>query len=220
MNCPYCSAPVEGKRCQYCGSLMPFYEKQEAAMPPYERAAKEFPELAKYFSGSVTQLYFFTDDLDFSLVSDRNFQDVIDEIFRIAPNEFAAAGPSAMMVRPVTRGKIKTKLFDILGVPEDERIIIAHDDTMLKTGKNGFAITESGFYTKALMEKPWFISWDQFAKINVCVLSNGEMHTDFGMLAYITGDNETEAAMSLLKKLWLIYSRDGQSMFNSLRESD
>ena len=34
----------------------------------------------------------------------------------------------------------------------DEKIYLAHDDTLLGTGKNGFAITESGFYCRRFLD--------------------------------------------------------------------
>jgi hypothetical protein len=39
-----------------------------------------------------------------------------------------------------------------LSIPQGEKIILAHDDTLFKNGKNGFAITEKGIYCRGMME--------------------------------------------------------------------
>lgn len=45
--------------------------------------------------------------------------------------------------------KITNALIQYLGIPDNESIFIAHDDTLFGNGKLGFAITENGIYLKS-----------------------------------------------------------------------
>lgn len=51
-----------------------------------------------------------------------------------------------------------------LGIPSDELVLLAHDDTLLKNGKDGFALTRSGIYARELLEKAVFTDWNTFAR--------------------------------------------------------
>lgn len=88
----------------------------------------------------------------------------------------------------ITRGKGKfseskaTTLRFYLNVPAGETLLLAHDDTLFGTGKNGFILTNRGIYTKELMEKMVFISWREFIdgkvdrapELSNAVLCNGK----------------------------------------------
>ena len=45
------------------------------------------------------------------------------------------------------------KLMATLQIPEEEILFLCHDDTLFHSGKDGFAVTEKGFYTDLMMEK-------------------------------------------------------------------
>ena len=49
-----------------------------------------------------------------------------------------------------------------LKIPDNEEIYLAHDDTILKSGKNGFALCGQGIYTRELWGTPQFVSWEEF----------------------------------------------------------
>ncbi|MBQ7535249.1 MAG: hypothetical protein IJT43_06475 [Stomatobaculum sp.] len=44
------------------------------------------------------------------------------------------------------------KLMSHLQIPEGETVFLCHDDTLFRSGKDGFVITEKGFYTDLMME--------------------------------------------------------------------
>lgn len=49
------------------------------------------------------------------------------------------------------------------GIPADEQIYLAHDDTILGSGKNGVMIGSCGFYTRTLFSGTTvFVPWEQF----------------------------------------------------------
>lgn len=45
------------------------------------------------------------------------------------------------------------KLVANLRIPDEEELFLCHDDTLFHSGKDGFAVTEKGFYTDLMMEK-------------------------------------------------------------------
>ena len=54
-------------------------------------------------------------------------------------------------------------LRNALQIPETDEVFLAHDDTLFRTGKNGFAMCTSGMYCLELMEKmPTYMSWRTF----------------------------------------------------------
>ena len=54
-------------------------------------------------------------------------------------------------------------LCSTLGIPAGELVWLCHDDTWLKRGKQGFALTERGIYVKSMGYDTVFITWKQFA---------------------------------------------------------
>lgn len=54
-----------------------------------------------------------------------------------------------------------------LNIPPNEEIYLAHDDTLLKSGKNGFAICGQGIYTRELWSAPKFVSWEEFINAEI-----------------------------------------------------
>lgn len=58
------------------------------------------------------------------------------------------------------------KLRKNLHIPEEDEIFLAFDDTLFRSGKNGFAVTSSGIYHRSLMEKSEsMLCWSEFLKI-------------------------------------------------------
>ena len=54
-----------------------------------------------------------------------------------------------------------------LKIPDNEEIYLAHDDTLLKSGKNGFALCGQGIYTRELWGTPQFVSWEEFINAEI-----------------------------------------------------
>lgn len=55
------------------------------------------------------------------------------------------------------------RIIDGLGIKNDEEVYLVHDDTWLKSGKVGFAITSKGLYCRLTkLERTRFTSWHDF----------------------------------------------------------
>lgn len=65
------------------------------------------------------------------------------------------------VIRGIVRGNIET-VSKGLNIPEGAEIYVHHDDTLLESGKNGFAITDQGFYCRELGKQPVFTAWRTF----------------------------------------------------------
>jgi hypothetical protein len=58
------------------------------------------------------------------------------------------------------------KLRRNLHIPEADEIFLAFDDTLFRSGKNGFAVASSGIYHRSIMEKSEsMLCWSEFLKI-------------------------------------------------------
>lgn len=71
-----------------------------------------------------------------------------------------------------------SQLRSCLKVPLNENVLLAHDDTFRRSGKNGFIMTERGIYTRKLWSEVSFIDWKNFigSKIyqdTTCIICNG-----------------------------------------------
>lgn len=106
---------------------------------------------------------------------------------------------------------VSDSLKKTLSITENEKVYLAHDDTWLKTGKNGFAITEEGIYCRGLgvlTEAP--LHYTSFRNLALCEqIHYGEeecyIYADECLLAYITGD-EKKDVLSLFEKIKYIAS--------------
>ena len=56
-----------------------------------------------------------------------------------------------------------------LEIGDADTVYLIHDDTMLNTGKNGFAITNRGVYCRSFGEGPDFMDWKTFAGLEAPV---------------------------------------------------
>ena len=54
------------------------------------------------------------------------------------------------------------KILKGLGIGSSETVWLIHDDTFMKSGKNGFAITDKGIYCRPMGEATVFTGWEQF----------------------------------------------------------
>lgn len=96
------------------------------------------------------------------------------------------------------RFKSSSKILDGLGVG-DEDVYLIHDDTLFKSGKNGFAITEDGLYVRDLGEEALFYDWDTFASLDEPEADNGYIKCGDDIVCYFTCDANV---LSALKKLY------------------
>lgn len=95
------------------------------------------------------------------------------------------------------------KLKDTLGVLYEE-VYLAHDDTLFKTGKNGFAITEGGIYCRELMSSYTnHISFKELSEASNIYYSNSYIYADGETIAYISGasDGEKQELVELFEQI-------------------
>ena len=98
--------------------------------------------------------------------------------------------------------KCRDRLVEALQVPHEDKIYLLHDDTLLNTGKNGFAITDRGMYVRELMEKPQFMSWEDFRECTEIGRSGSSLKADKKSIIYMSG---TESALQLEAMLIAVY---------------
>ena len=95
------------------------------------------------------------------------------------------------------------KIIAGLGAEGDE-IYLIHDDTLFKSGKNGFAIAQSGIYCREIAE--WgthFVSWEQFAKGKQPVIDDSYIRQGETSVAYFSDtDSLRPDLLELYIKLW------------------
>lgn len=101
---------------------------------------------------------------------------------------------------------IPDKMIPCFGIPNGEKIYIAHDDTLLKTGKNGFIITERGIYCRGMSDKQtYFTSYTNLAKVATIIIKMGEILADDNKVAYYSGSNiDRQDLLNLLKNIQAI----------------
>ena len=107
------------------------------------------------------------------------------------------------------------KLRKGLRLPEDADVYLAHDDTFFKNGKNGFAITDRGFYCKELAGSTNFTSWDDLAKYPEVFWTSEDFPTlelpddEKALVYYTDGDEDVqEALLFLLSEIVRTVSRE------------
>lgn len=96
------------------------------------------------------------------------------------------------------RFKSTSKILNGLGVG-DEDVYLIHDDTLFKSGKNGFAISEDGLYVRDLGEEALFYDWDTLADLDEPEVDNGYIRCGDDIICYFTCDNNV---MPALKRLY------------------
>ncbi len=57
------------------------------------------------------------------------------------------------------------KLMASIQVPEGETVFLSHDDTLFHSGKDGFIVTDTGFYADLMLSgKDYYTSFEDVAK--------------------------------------------------------
>lgn len=99
------------------------------------------------------------------------------------------------------------KLKDSLGIMYEE-IYLAHDDTLFKTGKNGFAITESGIYCRGLMESYTnYVSFEELSNAEEIYVKGSYVYADDEIIAYFSGSESDREDLKELFEEIAIYVR-------------
>ena len=95
------------------------------------------------------------------------------------------------------------KIIRGLGINSSDEIFLIHDDTMFKSGKNGFAITSQGMYCREFGEKTVnFVSWQDLAKGEMLKLDGSYIYQGKVSVCYFTDDSEL-----LINELAPLYRR-------------
>ena len=89
-----------------------------------------------------------------------------------------------------------------LDVGDGEDIYLIHDDTFMKSGKNGFAITDRGLYCRELAEEATFTDWHAFARLDDPCLDGSYVRCASKSVCYFTDDSDMmPELLNLYRKL-------------------
>lgn len=88
-----------------------------------------------------------------------------------------------------------------LGICDGDRIFLIHDDTFMKSGKNGFAVTDRGLYCREMSEQATFMDWQTFAGLKQPDLDGCYIKCANRSVCYFTDDSD------LLPELLKLYHR-------------
>ena len=169
-NCPACGGRYGGSftsrfiTCEYCGSRFTLSDEELAALGFGEPDTSHRADNEPSTDSNVSMP-------DFAQEACRDFlrgKDVDEDSFETS--------------RKITSG---------LGVEADE-VYLIHDDTMFKSGKNGFAITDAGIYCRELGDRrATFTSWADFAASERPQIDDCYIRQRGTGLCYFTDNNRT-----------------------------
>lgn len=150
MKCPYCGAEVVSRRCIYCDSdlldfirkngldLADFAEPESVKVPDEEMKEKKEVRSPEEVLADIRSLCL--------------------DLLNKYPDTFCAYDKNGTIIGGTA---VKKRLIELLKIPAGEEIFLIHDDTMMHSGKNGFAITDHGFYCRKLWENTTFVSYEE-----------------------------------------------------------
>ena len=96
------------------------------------------------------------------------------------------------------------KILRGLAIPDGSEVYLIHDDTMFKTGKNGFAITNDGLYCREFAEKTInFVNWKGLAECEELTCEDCYIRVDGMSVCYFTDDSDVlkDGLLKLYQKL-------------------
>ena len=95
-----------------------------------------------------------------------------------------------------------------LGIDEYEDVFLIHDDTLFNSGKNGFAITDYGFYCREMGEgEAHYLKWGDFAECSKPYIDGSLIKADGTSVAYYTGDSNTRDELCSLYRKFRKYAK-------------
>ena len=123
------------------------------------------------------------------------------EHIRLLCEDFAAKYPK----------RYRTGISDVLKAGlglKNETVYLSHDDTWLKSGKNGFAITDHGFVCRNLMQDPQRLTFKAFKAAKklspiTSKISDANILADGQPIVYVTAasDNEKKDLNNLIQSI-------------------
>ena len=96
------------------------------------------------------------------------------------------------------RFKDTPKIRNGLGIGDGETVYLIHDDTVLKSGKNGFAVTSRGLYCRGMFEPAEFLDWNAFAKTEEPELADSYISCGRRKVCYFTDNKEVLSDLAVL----------------------
>lgn len=169
ISCPACGAtfsgPLTGRliTCEYCGTR-------------YSLSKNEFEALGLADAGDADEV---------------PADDYVDD--GMAPmDEYASERCKAFLKRADQSSFASSgKILRGLAIPDGSEVYLIHDDTMFKTGKNGFAITNDGLYCREFAEKTInFVNWKGLAECEELTCEDCYIRVDGISVCYFTDDKE------------------------------
>lgn len=111
--------------------------------------------------------------------------------------------------KDLTNGMEKKKLLKKLEIPDGSKVYMAHDDTLLQSGKNGFAIWEMGISARPLWSETDFVSWSELAESGTeLIMSENNCDCYFisgngvkKCILYLCGNQLRETTFNFLKQI-------------------
>ena len=182
ISCPACggtySGPLTGKfiTCEYCGTR-------------YSLSKDEIDALGLADAGDADEV---------------PADDYVDD--SMAPmDEYASERCKAFLKRADQSSFTSSgKILRGLAIPDGSEVYLIHDDTMFKSGKNGFAITRDGLYCREIIERSsHFISWKDLAEGYELELDDSYIRLDGMSVCYFTDDSDVlkDGLLKLYQKL-------------------
>ena len=175
VNCPACGGAYDGRitsrfiTCEYCGTRFALSRDELEALGFVDADGDGFDD------------------------NDGAFAEANDADVSSAPMpEFAQEACQAFLNgTDKSRFASSDKIVRGLGINAGDEVFLIHDDTMFKSGKNGFAITRRGMYCREFGEKTArFVSWEDFAKGSKPKLDESYIRQGSVSLCYFTDDND------------------------------
>ncbi len=177
LNCPSCGASYGGNVtsrfivCEYCGTRFAL--------------SKEEMEQLGYTDEPAQQSYDADEEEYEDYYPDDTGSEPMSEFAPQAIEEFLDSGNADR-----SDFKSSPKILRGLGV-EGEDVYLIHDDTLFKSGKNGFAITSSGLYCREMLESTvYYVSWDDFAQGSWPQVEDSYITQDDTKICYFSGDSD------------------------------
>ena len=139
----------------------------------------------------------------FSEDSDDAFEDEVDTSLSMAEYAAEACAEYLDSLDDTDNFKSSPKILRGLDVASGDRVFMIHDDTFMKSGKNGFAITDSGLYCRELGEQATFRDWASFSKFKEPELHDSYVKCGSHSVCYFTDNSSMlPELLDLYKKLW------------------
>lgn len=164
LKCPACGAPIKGQitsRIVMCE----YCETQfvlDADMADAVMDTAEVDEYAEYYGQWESMAHFAADACS-------EFLEGLDDDYFV----------------------VNDKIFDGLGIDEDEEVYLIHDDSMFGRGKNGFAITEHGLLCRDMgASSVTFFDWPTFSQYDQPYADGSNIAVNGYNICYYTNDSD------------------------------